>query len=58
LPERTATVPGYEFWAYYEPARHVGGDYFGFIPNSAPAVEQGGATSWWAIAVGDIVGKG
>ncbi len=32
LPERPASVPGYDFWAYYEPARHVGGDYYGFIP--------------------------
>ena len=32
LPDRPASVPGYEFWAYYEPARHVGGDYYGFIP--------------------------
>ena len=32
LPERPASVPGYEFWAYYEPARHVGGDYYGFFP--------------------------
>ena len=32
LPERPASVPGYEFWDCYEPARHVGGDYYGFIP--------------------------
>ena len=35
LPERPAAVPGYDFWAYYEPARHVGGDYYGIIPISA-----------------------
>ena len=32
LPERPASVPGYDFWAYYEPARHVGGDYYGIMP--------------------------
>ena len=32
LPDRPASVQGYEFWAYYEPARHVGGDYYGFFP--------------------------
>jgi serine phosphatase RsbU (regulator of sigma subunit) len=58
LPERPASVPGYEFWAFYEPARHVGGDYYGFIPI-LPAGEEGpGTTSRWAIAVGDVVGKG
>jgi len=58
LPERPTGVPGYEFWAYYEPARHVGGDYYGFIPMALPDGEQGGAPSCWAIAVGDVVGKG
>ena len=32
LPERPLSVPGYEFWDCYEPARHVGGDYYGFLP--------------------------
>jgi len=56
LPERPASVPGYEFWAYYEPARHVGGDYYGFFPvGSASAA---GEAPCWAVAVGDVVGKG
>jgi serine phosphatase RsbU (regulator of sigma subunit) len=56
LPERPASVPGYEFWAYYEPARHVGGDYYGFFPmGRAPAP---GEATCWAVAVGDVVGKG
>ncbi|MFI5459116.1 MAG: SpoIIE family protein phosphatase [Isosphaerales bacterium] len=58
LPERPASVPGYDFWAHYEPARHVGGDYYGFIPISPPEPEEGGTASRWAIAVGDVVGKG
>ncbi|MGP0066539.1 MAG: FHA domain-containing protein, partial [Isosphaeraceae bacterium] len=52
LPERPASVPGYEFWAYYEPARHVGGDYYGFFPlgEPVPAKASSSATRW-AIAV-------
>jgi phosphoserine phosphatase RsbU/P len=54
LPELPADVPGYDLWAYYEPARHVGGDYYGFIPISP----EGTPTSRLAVAVGDVVGKG
>ena len=59
LTERPTTVPGYEFFAYYEPARHVGGDYYGFFPlgQCVPANPNIPATRW-AIAVGDVVGKG
>jgi hypothetical protein len=32
IPERPPTVPGYEFWHHYEPARFVGGDYFDYLP--------------------------
>jgi len=58
LPERPASIPGYDFWAYYEPARHVGGDYYGIIPISSDAPVDGAGASQWAIAVGDVVGKG
>ena len=58
LPERPAAVPGYDFWAYYEPARHVGGDYYGFIPISADPNEDESKSTRWAVAVGDVVGKG
>jgi sigma-B regulation protein RsbU (phosphoserine phosphatase) len=58
LPDRPASVPGYEFWAYYEPARHVGGDYYGFIPMPCIGGEDESTASRWAIAVGDVVGKG
>ena len=58
LPERPDSVPGYDFWAYYEPARHVGGDYYGIIPISADGSQQQGSAARWAIAVGDVVGKG
>jgi serine phosphatase RsbU (regulator of sigma subunit) len=58
LPERPASVPGYEFWAYYEPARHVGGDYYGFIPVGPAQADESVPARRWAIAVGDVVGKG
>ncbi len=57
LPERPASVPGYDFWAYYEPARHVGGDYYGFIPLGVDDADST-KSKRWAIAVGDVVGKG
>ena len=43
------SVPGYDFWAYYEPARHVGGDYYGIIPITA----DGPAHRAQRLAVGD-----
>jgi sigma-B regulation protein RsbU (phosphoserine phosphatase) len=59
LPDRPASVPGYEFWAYYEPARHVGGDYYGFFPlRQAVGADRRDVATRWAIAVGDVVGKG
>ncbi len=58
LPDRPASLPGYEFWTYYEPARHVGGDYYGFIPFGPMASGSGASPARWAIAVGDVVGKG
>src|SRR4029077_11700889 len=32
LPPRLPDIPGYEFFAYYESASEVGGDYYDFIP--------------------------
>ncbi|WP_165064040.1 SpoIIE family protein phosphatase [Paludisphaera rhizosphaerae] len=58
LPERPRSVPGYEFWDCYEPARHVGGDYYGFIPMFSSEAARKEPPRRWAIAVGDVVGKG
>jgi serine phosphatase RsbU (regulator of sigma subunit) len=58
LPERPRSVPGYVFWDCYEPARHVGGDYYGFIPLFDPGDDRRESANRWAIAVGDVVGKG
>jgi serine phosphatase RsbU (regulator of sigma subunit) len=58
LPVRPACVSGYEFWVYYEPARQIGGDYYGFFPVGHAATVEGIEATRWAIAVGDVVGKG
>ena len=49
LPSSLPKVAGYEFYAYYQPAQAVGGDYYGFIP-----LPQGRL----AVALGDVAGKG
>lgn len=49
LPGNLPQVLGYDFYAHYQPAQEVGGDYYGFIP-----LPQGR----WAVAVGDVAGKG
>ena len=58
LPERPRIVPGYAFWDCYEPARHIGGDYYGFIPLLKADADRRDPPTRWAIAVGDVVGKG
>ncbi|CAN5606360.1 SpoIIE family protein phosphatase [soil metagenome] len=54
LPARPPRVDGYEFWGRYEPARQVGGDYVGYFPVANP----GRSSPRWAVAVGDVSGKG
>ena len=49
LPNSSPVVPGYEFADYYSAARHVGGDYYDYIPL---------ADGRLAIVLGDVVGKG
>jgi len=49
LPLLLPEVPGYEFFAHYEPAHEVGGDYYDFIPLPQHRV---------AVVLGDVVGKG
>jgi serine phosphatase RsbU (regulator of sigma subunit)/pSer/pThr/pTyr-binding forkhead associated (FHA) protein len=49
LPSILPTVPGYEFYSYYQPAQEVGGDYYDFIP-----LPEGR----WAVTLGDVAGKG
>ncbi len=49
LPKMFPTIPNYEFYAFYSPARSVGGDYYDFI-----ALPHGRV----AVVVGDVAGKG
>ncbi len=49
LPSTLPEVAGYDFFAHYQPAQVVGGDYYGFIP-----LPQGRL----AVALGDVAGKG
>ncbi len=49
LPETMPEIPGYEFFASYEAAQAVGGDYYDVFPIA------GGK---YCIAFGDVAGKG
>ncbi len=49
LPLRLPEIPGYEFFAHYESAYEVGGDYYDFIPLPGQRV---------AVMLGDVAGKG
>ena len=59
IPDRHPDLPGYEFWHHYAPAHFVGGDYFDYRPLPGPdAAATAGPAKRWAIAVGDVSGKG
>ena len=58
LPKRRPTPPGYTFWDYYQPALEVGGDYYDYIPEGAGRRAVAPAWPRWAVAVGDVAGKG
>ncbi|MFO7707176.1 MAG: SpoIIE family protein phosphatase [Desulfobacterales bacterium] len=49
LPKTSPQMPGFRFAECYQAARHIGGDYYDFVPISEGAL---------AIAVGDVSGKG
>jgi phosphoserine phosphatase RsbU/P len=49
LPRQLPEVPGYEFFAHYESAYEVGGDYYDFVPLPRERV---------AVVLGDVAGKG
>ena len=58
IPKEKPDLPGYEFWHHYEPARFVGGDYFDYRPVLGAGALPARPSSRWAIAVGDVAGKG
>jgi phosphoserine phosphatase RsbU/P len=49
LPQEVPAIAGYEFFAHYEPAYEVGGDYYDFVPLAGDRL---------AVALGDVSGKG
>jgi serine phosphatase RsbU (regulator of sigma subunit)/pSer/pThr/pTyr-binding forkhead associated (FHA) protein len=49
LPKKPPQMEGYEFFAHYESAQEVGGDYYDFIPLPGPRL---------GVALGDVAGKG
>jgi serine phosphatase RsbU (regulator of sigma subunit)/pSer/pThr/pTyr-binding forkhead associated (FHA) protein len=49
LPRSPPVLTGYEFHGFYEAARDVGGDYYGYIPLTGGRL---------AVAIGDVAGKG
>ncbi len=49
LPQSVPKIPGFEFFAFYQPTYEVGGDYYDFMP--LPGNRLG-------IALGDVAGKG
>ncbi len=49
LPQRLPDLPGYQFFAHYQSALEVGGDYYDFIPLPDGRL---------AVLLGDVAGKG
>jgi serine phosphatase RsbU (regulator of sigma subunit) len=49
LPQAVPSIPGFEFFAQYDPAYDGGGNYYDFVPLPQNRV---------AVAVGDVSGKG
>jgi sigma-B regulation protein RsbU (phosphoserine phosphatase) len=49
LPDAMPEIPGFEIVGWSRPARHVGGDYYGFKRL---------ADDRWAVVLGDVSGKG
>jgi serine phosphatase RsbU (regulator of sigma subunit)/pSer/pThr/pTyr-binding forkhead associated (FHA) protein len=58
LPRRQPSARDYESWEHYEPAMEVGGDYYDYIPLEPTEPAPGVSWSRWAVAAGDVVGKG
>ena len=49
LPKQTPALPGWEFTAYYQPARAVGGDFYDFLSLSDGRL---------GLVIGDVTDKG
>ena len=49
LPSKPPEIPGYQVFDFYEPARQIGGDFFGYVPL---------ADGRMAVVLADVSGKG
>jgi len=49
LPSRPPELPGYDIFDFSEAARHVGGDFFGYVPLAGGRL---------AVVMADVSGKG
>jgi serine phosphatase RsbU (regulator of sigma subunit)/pSer/pThr/pTyr-binding forkhead associated (FHA) protein len=49
LPQKLPELSAYSFFAHYEPAQQVGGDYYDFVPLPEQRL---------AVTLGDVAGKG
>ena len=49
LPKPTPRIPGIDHWAIFQPASHVGGDFYDFITRKGQPI---------TFIVGDVSGKG
>ncbi len=49
LPSKPPAVAGYELFDFYEPARHIGGDFFAYVPLADGRI---------AVVLADVSGKG
>lgn len=51
LPENIPVIEGWEFAAYYQPARQVGGDFYDFFELAGDPMQLG-------LVIADVAGKG
>lgn len=58
IPEETPRLPGWEFAAFWEPARVVGGDFYDFVPLGAPANHGADGAPLEGIVIADVSDKG
>jgi sigma-B regulation protein RsbU (phosphoserine phosphatase) len=62
LPRQCPKIAGIALAARCQPASHIGGDYYDFIPtNCHPTSEaklSGDTPCRWGIVIGDVMGKG
>ena len=58
LPERTPQLAGWDFAAYWHPARQVSGDFYDFIRLSEASHTLFGNQPAWGMLIADVTDKG